>query len=63
MSFELSAADLGGLTTILDAIVRKTLTDSSHLKIMPRGRLFPAGTIKQIRYERGVSSRPGGKRS
>ena len=45
------------------AIVRKTLADSSHLEIVPRGRLFPEGTIKQIRYERGVSSRPGGKRS
>jgi hypothetical protein len=45
------------------AIVRKTLTDSAHLEIVPRGRLSPAGTIKQIRYEPGVSRRPGGKRS
>ena len=38
--------------------VRKVLADSAHLEIVPRGRFFPEGTIKQIRYERGVSRRP-----
>ena len=40
------------------AIVRKVLADSAHLEIVPRGRFFPEGTIKRIRYERGVSRRP-----
>src|SRR5450756_1820080 len=38
--------------------IGQVLADSAHLEIVPRGRFFPEGTIKQIRYERGVSRRP-----